>query len=598
VSDKPKGEMSHEYRTLLAAILSLAVIITFSYLYKPATPPPNPNLPVSTTNAPVQNASPGQGAASPAIGSQITGISSTTPTPTPARSASAARTVVVESNLYRVELSNAGAVAHRWLLKNYKDESASPKMLDVIHADVAQQLGGWPLAVVLDDQKLETAANTALYEVTTTPEPVNGVLNAPAEVDFTWSDGHLAISKHLKFDATYIATVQVSAKFDGQPLLASVAWRGGFGDSAAERTAAYLMVFDSANAKINLLVPNKLGQPGQSAARFLQTGPLDFAGIEDQFFAAAFLPPLQTSGASAGLPDTLGAGMTLTDWSINRDVPDPKGGAPTKDLVPEMAVGSTRGEALDLRLFVGPKVLDDLKLIRPPLNELVKFGWMAIVAEPLFYLLRWIHNYIPNWGWAIFLMTVGLNMLLYPLKAKSTRSMQKMQKVAPEIRSIQDRYKKYSMRDPRKAKMNEEVMAVYSREGINPIGGCLPQLIQMPIWFGLYEMLTVTIELRQAPWILWIHDLSARDPYYILPVLMAITMYIAQKMTPMPSTDPAQARMMTLMPLMFGGMFVVFPIASGLALYIFSSYLVNMAQQWYLNRTMPVTVPKGAKKKS
>jgi len=189
-------------------------------------------------------------------------------------------------------------------------------------------------------------------------------------------------------------------------------------------------------------------------------------------------------------------------------------------------------------------------------------------------------------------------MLLYPLKAKSTRSMQRMQKVAPEIRSIQDRYKKYSMRDPRKAKMNEEVMAVYSREGINPIGGCLPQLIQMPIWFGLYEMLTVTIELRQAPWMLWIHDLSARDPYYILPVLMAITMYIAQKMTPMPSTDPAQARMMTLMPLMFGGMFIVFPIASGLALYIFSSYLVNMAQQWYLNRTMPVTVPKGAKKKS
>jgi YidC/Oxa1 family membrane protein insertase len=598
VTDKPKGEMSHEYRTLLAAILSLAVIITFSYLYKPTTPPLNPNQPVAT-NAPGTSPSPAaQGSATPPIGSQITGISSTTPTPTPPIGASAPRTIAVESNLYRVELWNAGAVAHSWLLKNYKDESASPKPLDLIHADAAQQLGGWPLAVVLDDQKLEAHANTALYDVTTTPEPINGVLRAPAEVDFTWSDGHLAISKRLKFDASYIASVQVSARLDGQPLIASVAWLGGFGDAAAERTASYLMVFDSSNGKINLVAPNKLGQPGQSAVRFLQTGPLDFTGIEDQFFAAAFLPPLQTSGSTVGLPDTLGAAMTLTDWSINRDVADPKGGPLTKELVPEMAVGSAHGEALDLRLFVGPKVLDDLKQIRPPLNELVRFGWMAIIAEPLFYLLRWIHNYIPNWGWAIFAMTVGLNMLLYPLKAKSTRSMKKMQSVAPEIRQIQDRYKKYSMRDPRKAKMNEEVMAVYSREGINPIGGCLPQLIQMPIWFGLYEMLAVTIELRQAPWILWVHDLSARDPYYILPVLMAITMYIAQKMTPMPSTDPAQARMMTLMPLMFGGMFIVFPIASGLALYIFSSYLVNMAQQWYLNRTMPVTVPKGVKKKS
>ncbi len=246
---------------------------------------------------------------------------------------------------------------------------------------------------------------------------------------------------------------------------------------------------------------------------------------------------------------------------------------------------------------MGPKNLDELKAIRPPLNELVQFGWLTIIAEPLFYLLRWMHTWIPNYGWAIVVMTIGLNMVLFPLKIKSQRSMQKMQKVGPEVRAIQDRYKKYSMRDPRKAKMNEEVMAVYSREGINPLGGCLPMALQMPIWYGLYRMLTVTIELRHAPWIGWLHDLSARDPYYILPILMAVTMYIAQKMTPTPATDASQQRMMALMPIMFGGMFIVFPVASGLVLYILTSNLVNMAQQWFLNRTAPMPTTKALKKK-
>jgi len=149
------------------------------------------------------------------------------------------------------------------------------------------------------------------------------------------------------------------------------------------------------------------------------------------------------------------------------------------------------------------------------------------------------------------------------------------------------------MRDPRKQQMNQEVMAVYSREGINPMGGCLPMLLQMPIWFGLYRMLNVTIELRHAPWIGWIRDLSAKDPYYILPVLMTVTMYLMQKMTPATATDPAQQRMMNLMPLFFGVLF--FSMSSGLVLYIFTSNLVGMAQQWYLNRTAPGLKPSAGK---
>ncbi len=178
--------------------------------------------------------------------------------------------------------------------------------------------------------------------------------------------------------------------------------------------------------------------------------------MEDQFFVMAFLPPLQTVSNSpdhpaavsqlavAGQPDTVGTSMTLVDWAVSRQIVD--GNSTTTELIPEVAAGSSKGGPLNLRLLVGPKNLDELKQVRPPLNELVQFGWLAIIAEPLFYLLRWIHNYIPNYGWAIVALTIGLNMVLLPLRIKSTRSMQKMQKVAPEVKAIQDRYKKYSMK--------------------------------------------------------------------------------------------------------------------------------------------------------
>jgi YidC/Oxa1 family membrane protein insertase len=186
-------------------------------------------------------------------------------------------------------------------------------------------------------------------------------------------------------------------------------------------------------------------------------------------------------------------------------------------------------------------------------------------------------------------------MLLFPLRISSYKTTMKMQRVGPEIKAIQEKYKKYKMNDPRKAEMNQEVMAVYSREGINPVGGCFQMLVQMPIWFGLNRALSSAIEMRHAPWIWWIKDLSARDPYWILPILMGGSMYLVSKMTPMTSTDPQQQMMMKFMPISFALMFAIFPISSGLAVYILTSSLVGIGQQWYLNRTHPVTVPAKAK---
>ena len=225
----------------------------------------------------------------------------------------------------------------------------------------------------------------------------------------------------------------------------------------------------------------------------------------------------------------------------------------------------------------------------------MNFGWFTVISEPLFYALRWVHGYVPDWGWAIVVLTIIINMLLYPLAAKQMRSAQKMQKVGPEIKAIQEKYKKYGMRDPRKQKMNEETMALYSREGINPLGGCWPMLVQFPLWFAFYRMLAGTIDLRHAPWMLWhfalLHDLAAPDPHYILPALYGVTAYLMQKMTPTPQVDPAQQRMMALMPVMFSVFFIFYP--SGLALYIVTSNLVRMAQQWYLNRAMPMPAKGG-----
>ncbi|HEV3219964.1 MAG TPA: membrane protein insertase YidC [Candidatus Acidoferrales bacterium] len=595
---EPQKEMSHEYRTLLAVLLSVAVIALSAVLLKPKQPPVPQTPPAQTASqsqsAPVNTASatPPPAAASPQSPKQPNDKSAapTAESQIATHVATSQRTLTIESaDKYRVVLSNVGGVARNWvLLLPSRVGDTKPEELDVVHAQTAQLLG-WPLSLAMDDQQLEARANSGLYEVTVSPASSTNTIQAPCEVDFVWSDGHLSVTKKLKFDASNTVGLSVDVELDGQHVPASIAWRGGFGDPTAEHAGTATLVFYSLTTKFNTLAANKLGQPNQTDLRTVQSGPLDFTGIEDNFFAAAFLPRMETLGPRTGLPDTLGGALTLTDWAISRDVIS--GSSTSKELTPEMAVGSARGTPLDLRLFVGPKNLDELKAMRPPLNELVQFGWWGFIAEPMFYVLRWVHNYIPNYGWAIVALTFAINMVMFPLTIKSYRSMQKMQKVAPEIKSIQERYKKYGMRDPRKQKMNEEVMAVYSREGISPLGGCLPMMLQMPLWLGLNRMITSTIELRHAPWFGWIHDLSARDPYYILPVIMAISMYVAQLSTPTPAGDASQQKMMKFMPLMFGGMFIIYPVPTGLVVYILTSSLVNLGQRWMLNRTMPTQTP-------
>lgn len=558
------SEMSNEQRTLLAIALSMLVVVLWAKYFAPKMPPPPKSAPPVSAPAVTTAAPP-----TPAR---------TTPRNAAAAQASEEKNIVIENPLYRVELSNRGGVVRSWKLKKYLDDQKPPKPLELVNSSSAQQIGLWPLSILLADSKIEAVANSGLYQIASSvagadsgPASADATIAAPAEISFHWSDGHLDVAKRLKFDNDYQTGLEISATLDGKPLPVAVGWLGGFGDRAVYKAAQQVTIFYSENGKLNLLPIKKLGAAGHQEQRERLPGPVQYAGIEDQFFAAAFLPE--------------SLDLTLYHWKNDVQVSQP--GSAQADTEPraEVAAGTAITGPLKLRVFVGPKDLKVLGRLQPPLEGLVQFGWMGIIAKPMLEILNWIHRFVPNYGWAIIVFTLLITMALFPIRVWNYRSMKKMQKVAPEIRQIQDRYKKYSLRDPRKQKMNEEVMAVYQREGINPMGSCLPMLAQMPILFAFYRMLAGAIELRHAPWIGWIQDLSARDPYFILPIAMTLTMYFSQKMTPMTGVDPAQQRMMTLMPLFMGALF--FTLSSGLNLYFFTSNLIVIAQQWYLNRTEP-----------
>lgn len=244
---------------------------------------------------------------------------------------------------------------------------------------------------------------------------------------------------------------------------------------------------------------------------------------------------------------------------------------------PVQIAAGAQGE-LSANFYAGPKDVFRLEEISPYLDLTVDYGWLWWIAKPLFRVLNFIHDHIvSNWGWSIILLTVFIKALLYPLSAAGLKSMARMRKFAPQMKQLQEQYKE------NRQKLAEETMKLYRREKINPMGGCLPILLQIPVFIALYWMLMESVELRHAPWILWIHDLSSKDPYFILPVIMGASQWFMMKLSPQP-TDPTQARIMQLMPLMMTFFFLWFP--AGLVLYWIANNLISIAQTWYINKQM------------
>jgi len=595
-----KPKFTPELRILVASLLSMGVILIWVRFFAPKPPvqPPQTNPPAQSAPATAGGA---PSSATPSAPTQKTSTagrpsSLTAATTTPPKAGAQEIAIVAENDLYRVEISNRGGVVKSWQLKKYKDDNKPQRVLDVVHPQSSEQTGGWPFALVLDDPEEEQLANTGLYVLDAAGSPgcagpdqgspqaathaasekTTNHFSAPASFCLTWSDGHLEVTKHFGFDHSYVVRVDTSVKLNGKPITAGLGWLGGFGDLTVTNPAPVetIETYYTEGGKITAL-PHKKLEGLDKWPRGVWQGGKDFTGIEDRYFTAAFLP------ANGTAPGTLETRFWKSFYNYKAN------GQDTSEPVPQIATANS-AQPTALRVYVGPKDYDELKKMNPPLHGLVNFGWLEFIADPLFHGLKWLNKYIPNWGWDIVVLTLVVNMLLFPLRISSYKTTLKMQRVAPEIKAIQDRFKKYKFNDPKKQEMNKEVMAVYQREGINPVGGCFQMFLQMPIWFGLNTTLRYAIELRHARWFGWITDLSLRDPYYVLPVTMGLSMYLVSKMTPITTTDPQQQMMMKIMPITMAGIFIVSPISSGLAVYILTSSLVGIIQQWYLNRTHPL----------
>jgi YidC/Oxa1 family membrane protein insertase len=571
----PQQEPGAERRLLLVFVLTFVVLIIFQPLlkkYMPQQPAPQPqNQPV-----PAQTAAAAY-APAPSLATAVT------PPNAVSRQASAETETVIENDLYRITFTNRGAQVKSWILKKF-DNDAQNGLLNLVNPAAAQKYG-YPLSLWTYEETLRNRLNSALYVASN-----EGSLTAPATLTFEYADPDLVVRKTFRFDnTTYVLNVETSVVYKGSEIFAPPAWPAGFGDQATPAAYAAARIDyhnDASTERTALVFPSfvsRLAVKSISGGNTLK-GPFEWAGTGDQYFTAIFIPDDPTAAAMVTLRNSM-------------EIPQKPGfnpvGSSSKDTANiellGAAVGNFRGPTTE-RMYVGPKelaVLDGVPVPsihsdKPDLRGIVDFGWWGILARPLFLWLKWTYKHIvPNWGWAIVIQTLIITIALLPLRITQMKSMLKMQRVAPQIKSIQEKYKKYTLRDPRKAAMNEEISALYKKEGVNPAGGCLPLLIQFPFLIAYYRMLGVALELRHAHW-LWITDLSASD--WVLPILMVVSMVVMQRMTPQAGMDPAQQKMMTvMMPLMMG--FIFFKLAAGLNLYYTESNLISIAQQAVMNRT-------------
>lgn len=302
----------------------------------------------------------------------------------------------------------------------------------------------------------------------------------------------------------------------------------------------------------------------KSKAKYSQKADNGWIGLVQHYFFSAWLP--QGKAEREFYIDRM-------DSSLYR--------AGVKFALPAVEPGKTG--SISVPLYAGPQEQDKLEAIAPGLDLVVDYGWLTVIAAPLFWVMQQFHAILGNWGWTIIALTMLLKLIFFPLSAASYKSMAKMRVVMPQMTRIKE-----SCKDDR-ARMNQEMMALYKREKINPLGGCLPVLVQIPVFIALYWVLLGTVEIRNAPWLGWITDLSVQDPWYVLPVLMGATMFFQTRLNPTPP-DPVQAKIMTWMPVAFTIMFLWFP--SGLVLYWTVNNLLSIAQQWYITRQIEAAAAK------
>ena len=585
-----------EKRVIIAVVLSFLVLYLYQAMFVPPPKPPDKSQqPQAQSATGAQTGGSGAGSGSrpgeePAAGAANPAnapTASAAPAPAPQApvatlvAASSEQDIVVDMPTVRAVFTNRGAVLKNWRLKRYTDDKKTPVDL------VPQTLRGAtrPFSLETGNAAVDARLNTALFRVDgggATADPRTHV----QLLGFEYRDASgLAARKTFTIDPenyTVVATIDVTE--NGQP--ANVAIMMGPGPGTVEGSVAnqYLQkaegIVSRAGSVQRLDAKTIMNQP-------VSEGTLSWAGVDDHYFLSTALPIPVNSKDSPGRADAM-AGQAFPNTRIaytTLSVPDATGKG-THDFV-SYAVNPA-GAGARLRFFIGPKDFDLLRSVQPDMVKAINFGMFAPIIVPLLRALNGINDYLGNYGWSIIALTFFINLLIFPLRHKSVVSMRKMQELQPEIKAIQDRYGKLKATDPEKQKMNAEVMGLYKQRGVNPASGCVPMLLTMPVLFAFYSLLSQAIELRGAPFALWITDLSVHDPWYVTPVLMGVTQLVQQRMTPS-TADPVQQKMFMFMPIVFTGMFLWAP--SGLVIYWFFSNLLAIGQQVITNKIIgPVAV--------
>jgi YidC/Oxa1 family membrane protein insertase len=554
-----------EKRVLLAVVLSFVVLYGYQALFPPPKPADKSAAGASGQASPASRAA-GTPAATQPAANNAPAPTAEQNTSVPVVADSAERDITFENPAVRAVFTTRGGALKSWRLKNYQNAAREP--LELVPQTVPPGTPR-PFTLAVPDAAASATLAQALFKPNTENLQAS---SGPVTLAFDYQDAS-GLTAHKEFiltgDSPYVVDFSATVSQSGKALVPTIQWGPGIGSGIVSSSSTTYSpppqpIFYR-DASVSRIKQTKVSENA------VQEGMLGFAGVDDHYFLAATLPrgrPLHVEyhALEVPLPSPPGAVAHFIDWSVRYD-PAPS----------------------NARFFLGPKDFDVLATVDRDLVRSIDFGMFAWLVVPLLRALKWVDSYVGNYGWSIIILTILINVAMFPLRHKSVVSMRRMQEIQPEVKAIQDRYANLKMTDPAKQKMNTELMSLYRERGVNPASGCEPMLLTLPVLFAFYSMLSVAIELRGAPFAGWIHDLSVHDPLFITPILMGITQFVQTKMTPT-TADPMQQKMMMFMPLVMMSFFLWAP--SGLVLYWTTSNLWAIGQQVLTNRLIGPAKPR------
>ncbi len=557
-------------RLVLFVIFAMSGVMLWDAWQKHNAPPKPANAAISTPAQPNGKSAgkdvPAAAATTPANAGIPAAAASAAPSAAPpVTTTTNGELITVETDLLIAKISTVGGVISELAFKEHRDTDDKTKPYLLLQNNAkryalaqAGVLGeGLPkhntlYTVQPGARTLEAGSNTlAVVLKAETP-------SGPVTQTLTFKRGSYAVEVAFDIANTSAAPIQPTAYY--QLTRDTVVHQLGGGMGVATYAGPAIYTEDKKFVKVDFDEISKLAADKNRKVSFTEKSDNGWAAMVEQYFVAAWLP----------------AEKTAREYYVNK-IEDKKFAVGAK--VPMAAIAPGGSGKVSVPLYVGPQEQDKLDAAAKGLDYVVDYGVFHIIAAPMFKALKFFYSLIGNWGWAIVLLTICIKAIFYPLNERAGRSMGKMKLVGPKLKQIQEQYAND------RVKLNQAMMELYKKEKINPMGGCLPILVQIPVFISLYWVLVAAVELRHAPWVGWIRDLSAPDPWYILPVIYAITAWIQVKIQPpSPGMDPMQQKIFQWMPVAFAVMFIFFP--AGLVLYWTVSNILQIAQQWNINRVL------------